>query len=496
MIIKKDKSEIENYLSDAANFSGFCDAVYFPENENDVVEVLKQAHAGKMPVTISGNGTGLTGGRVPEGGYVISTERMNRIVEINIEDKYAVVEPGVLLAEFQEECNSKGLLYPPDPTETNCFIGGTIATNSSGAKTFKYGPTRNYVEELRLVLADGDVLHLKRGDIIADGYRAVLQTESGREIALDLPDYGMPSTKHSAGYYVKENMDIIDLFIGSEGTLGVVTLAKLRLVDLAGGFLSSVIFFADESDAFKFVYAARDESIKSNRSGDRENLNALALEFFDAGSLKYMQEEYPNIPSSAGAAVWFEQEVEKEFEDTLIEKWMTLAESCNADVDSSWFAVDESERRKFKDFRHAISYKITEYISRQGIRKVGTDTAVPGDKFAEYYDYSKKLVNEKNIKYIAYGHIGDSHLHLNMLPTDEEEYQKAREIYKELCVKAVELDGTISAEHGIGKLKRDHLLNMFGENNIIRMAGLKKALDPDMILGPGNIIDTKYFEKV
>ena len=208
-----------------------------------------------------------------------------------------------------------------------------------------------------------------------------------------------------------------------------------------------------------------------------------------------MQEDYPNIPSSAEAAIWFEQEAEKEFEDKLIEKWMSLAESCNADLENSWFAVNESERRIFKDFRHAISWKITEYISRHGIRKVGTDTAVPNKHFAEYYEYSKNLVRKEKIKYIAYGHIGDSHLHINMLPQDEDEYKRAKDIYKKLCNKAVDLDGTISAEHGIGKLKREHLLNMYGEDNIRQMAGLKRSLDPGLILSPGNIIDPKYFEE-
>lgn len=495
MIIKKDKSEIENYLSDAANYSGYCDAVYFPENESDIVDILKNANSKKISVTISGNGTGLAGGRVPEGGLVISTEKLNSIIELNAENKFAVVEPGVLLSEFQEECNSKGLLYPPDPTEQNCFIGGTIATNSSGAKTFKYGPTRNFVEELRVVLADGDVLDLQRGDNIADGYKALVKTVGGKELLLNIPDYTMPGTKHSAGYYCKENMDVIDLFIGSEGTLGVVTKVKLRLVDLAGGFLSSVIFFQDESNAFEFVNAARAQSLRSQESGDMQSINALALEFFDAGSLKYMREDYPNIPSEAAAAIWFEQEAEKNIEDKLIEKWISLAESCNADLENSWFAVNESERRVFKDFRHAISRKITEYINRRGIQKVGTDTAVPDNNFAEYYKYSKNLVRKENIKYIAYGHIGDSHLHINMFPQDEDEYRRAKDIYKKLCNKAVDLHGTISAEHGIGKLKREHLFNMYGEDNIRQMAGLKRNLDPNLILSPGNIIDKKYLEK-
>ena len=148
MIIKTSPDEIQNYLLDSSNFKGFCDAVYFPENEQDISEILKEAFRKNIAVTISGNGTGLTGARVPRGGIVISTEKLNRIIELNREQLYAVVEPGVLLFEFQEKVKEQNLMYPPDPTEKNCYLGGTVATNASGEKTFKYGPTRNYVLEM------------------------------------------------------------------------------------------------------------------------------------------------------------------------------------------------------------------------------------------------------------------------------------------------------------------------------------------------------------
>ena len=168
MIIKTEQDEIQNYLVDASNTKGFCEAVYIPENVSETGGIIKKANEKKHSITISGNGTGLTGARVPKGGIVISTEKLNKIIEINLEEKFALVEPGVLLSELQDAVNSKGLLYPPDPTERNCFIGGTVATNASGARTFKYGPTRNYVEELEIILPDGDFLFLKKGNNFAD----------------------------------------------------------------------------------------------------------------------------------------------------------------------------------------------------------------------------------------------------------------------------------------------------------------------------------------
>ena len=176
MIIKKDKSEIENYLVDSANYRGYCEAVYFPENESDIIQILKTANQSRQKVTVAGNGTGLTGARVPEGGIVIATDKLNKIIEVNRNKKYAIVQPGVVLKDFQEEVTARKLFYPPDPTEQDCSIGATVATNASGANTFKYGPTRNYVISLRLVLPDGDTVSLKRGTVFANGGEVSLKS--------------------------------------------------------------------------------------------------------------------------------------------------------------------------------------------------------------------------------------------------------------------------------------------------------------------------------
>ena len=231
MIIKTSPDEIQNYITDASNFRGNCDAVYIPESADEIQEIMREANAKKTPVTISGNGTGLAGARVPVGGILLSTEKLNRIIGINNKEHYIITEPGVILDNLQKEVNGQKLLYPPDPTEWNCFIGGTIATNASGEKTFKYGPTRNFVEELNLILSDGEKIYLKRGANIAKGNELKLVADSGKKYLIKIPDIKMPHVKNASGYFLKEGMDAIDLFIGSEGTLGIVTRIKLRLVD-------------------------------------------------------------------------------------------------------------------------------------------------------------------------------------------------------------------------------------------------------------------------
>lgn len=494
MIIKKEKSEIENFLVDAANYKGNCDAVYFPENEAEIVEIVKIATRNNEKITIAGNGTGLTGARVPEGGIVISTDKLNKIIEINKTEKYAIVQTAVVLRDFQNEVAERGLFYPPDPTEQDCYIGATIATNSSGAKSFKYGATRNYILELKIILPNGEVLLLKRGENFADGKRLKITTESGSQIEINLPNYLIPNVKHAAGYFTKSNMDAIDLFIGSEGTLGIITEAKLRLLDRTENLISGILFFTTEDDALCFVDDARTKSIKHRAAKDESNINARGLEFFDYFSLQFLKEDFQQLKSNYKAAIWFEQETTSETEDVLFEKWMELIEKYNADIENSWFAVDNSELEKFKNFRHAVSSKVSGSIAKKGLRKVGTDTAVPVEHFRNYYSEMKKRVTGNNIDYICYGHIGDCHLHLNMLPKNKHEFAIAKSLYAEFCKRAVELGGTISAEHGVGKMKRDYLLEMYGEKSIKEMVSIKKKLDPNRLLGIGNIFDEKYLD--
>ncbi len=486
MIIKKSPDEIEVYLVDASNFKGYCDAVYFPSSTKEIPEILIKANKDKTQVTVSGNRTGLAGAGVPLGGIVISTEKLNKIAEINEKELYAVLEPGVILADFQKLLREKNFLYPPDPTEDNCFIGGTIATNASGEKTFKYGPTRNFVLDLDVILADGEIVHLTRGKVRANNYRLNLQSESGKKYEIEVPDFNMPETKNASGYFCKRNMDAIDLFIGSEGTLGIITKAKVKIVPYPQDILSSIIFFNDEINALSFIKRGREISYENRSNNISNSIDALALEFLDENSLRFLWEESSRIPRDAKAAVWFEQELDSN-EEIILEKWVSLINEFHGDEESAWFAFSDSDKKNIEQFRHSLPLKVNEYISRNNLRKLGTDVAVPHENFANLYFYSKEIVGKENIDYVIFGHFGNSHMHLNMLPKDSKEMEIGKNIYKEICRKAIELGGTVSAEHGIGKIKTEYLMEMYGEENIKKMIEVKRALDPNFILGRGNI---------
>lgn len=485
MIKKTDQEQIQNYLSDASNTKGYCDAVFIPENEADVKEIFKEAFNSKTPVTISGNRTGLTGAAVPFGGNVISTEKLNKVIDHD--ENKILVEPGLILSDLQKHLKEKGLFYPPDPTETSCFIGGTVATNASGARTFKYGPTRNFVQSLEIILANGNIINLERGKINAKENLLEIKDESGFKYQISIPEIKMPSTKNAAGYFCKPNMDAIDLFIGSEGTLGLITRIGLKVLELPESIISSVVFFPSEQNALEFVDEARNKSFYSRNESDFTNVDAMALEFFDANALRFLQNYFNKIPSDAKAAVWFEQDCRINLQENILDKWIKIISNHNGDLDNSWFALTQKEFDEIVSFRHAISEKVNENIYRNNFRKLGTDVAVPDQKFPSFYNQIKNLVSENKLEFVAYGHIGNSHIHLNMLPENEKEFELGKKIYKEISLLAITNGGTFSAEHGVGKNKTEYLLKMYGKENIQKMKNLRKVFDPEMILCKGNM---------
>src|SRR3954468_8779592 len=242
MLTKTNPDEIQSYLTDSSYIpAGTADEVVFPENADEVAAVLSRASQERTSVTVSGAGTGTVGGRVPHDGIVIATDKLDQLKLITRDNGrcFAMAGAGVVLRDLQRAADDAGLLYPPDPTERGCFIGGNIATNASGARTFKYGPTRNYVERLQVVLATGDVLNLRRAELRAQGQAVTIPLPSGRVLEATLPGYEMPRVrKHATGYFVERDMDVLDLFIGSEGTLGVVTEVEVRLLPKPMGLLS------------------------------------------------------------------------------------------------------------------------------------------------------------------------------------------------------------------------------------------------------------------
>ena len=474
MRITSNQHELESFLSDASFIrDGHADRVVFPESIEDVSELLRNANRDRIPVTVSGAGTGTVGGRVAFGGIVLATDKLNRIKSIVHENGggYAVAEAGVILSDLQRAVDQEGLLYPPDPTERGCFIGGTVATNASGARTYKYGPTRVYIRRLKVVLASGEIVDLRRGDVRADANGTI---RIGT-VEVRLPNYHMPATrKNASGYFVAPEMDAVDLFIGSEGTLGVICEVETRLLPKPEGLLSGVVFFENEADVLAMVADAR------------ARVDARALEFFDHESLNFLREKYPEIPEKAVGAILFEQETRAETEDAVLNEWMALLDQHHAFTDS-WFAMNEQDQARLREFRHQLPVLMNEWFARYNQRKVSTDMAVPDEAFSGLFRLYKDTLRNSRLRYTIFGHIGDNHVHVNILPRDDSEAAHARELYVRFLKYAASVGGTLSAEHGVGKLKRDYLRLFYNDDQLREMAALKRAFDPKGILGRGNI---------
>lgn len=479
---------LEPYLKDASHFRGEADRLLVPSTEEEICRALREAQKSGTPITVAGAGTGLTGSRVPQGGTVLSTEKLRKIRELRGYAKgtpggFARVQPGVTLKALEESALVDGLFYPPDPGEKAASIGGTIATNASGPRSLKYGPTRPYVEKLRVVLPTGHLLELARGQIKEKQGRIHLPLKGG-SVEVPLPSYRSPRVKNAAGYFAEPGMDAVDLFIGAEGTLGVVTEATLTLLDRPEWSLSGLLFFDTEQDCFSFAQHAKKE------------LRPRALEFFDSRSLRILSEKHADIPTQANAALLFEAECAKKEQPALLQLWTRESERMKARSSDCWFSRKPGDHAAFRKYRYNLPVLVNQKVAANGHRKLGTDFAVPDAAGRAMFDHYLERLPESGLDYAIWGHLGENHLHVNLLPKTAEEFDKALELYGQLAKKAIELGGTVSAEHGIGKARIPYLEWMVGAKGLLEMARVKKALDPAGILNRGNLFPAKLLEEV
>ncbi|MGD8972053.1 MAG: FAD-binding oxidoreductase, partial [Desulfobacterales bacterium] len=515
------KNEYLTYLTDESKLSPeACDYLFFPTNESELAAILKQMSARKLNVTIAGARTGLVGGCVPRKGALISLENFDRVQSVyydqpaaewriqsqcavslrslssqitskNFPDVKRCGDPTALneLQKFKDDPDN--YFYPPDPTEMSASIGGTVATNASGARTFRYGPTRDWVRGLRVMLVNGEILSIPRGKYFASpGGEFTVYDSKGKDRRIALPSYRMPRTKNTSGFYTAPQMDLIDLFIGSEGCFGVlteVTVALLRRTDK----ISVVQFLKSDEQAIGLVDALRNE----------KHLQLDFLEFYSGNALDLLRQrqkqdpkavDMPAIPEQAGAALFFEfgfTPMANKLNYTALEETI---KSNGASLSDSWAAYENRELQRLKDFRHILPETINAIIAERKkqypeLHKLGTDLAVPDDRLHDMWQVYKGSLSAADLQWVAFGHIGNNHIHVNILPRNGSELQEGLKLYGHFAAKAVEFNGTVSAEHGIGKMKTNFLKLMYSPDHLDEMRAVKLALDPENLLNPGNI---------
>ncbi len=520
-----DQEEITDtyalYLDDESHsFDGAAEKIIFPSTEAEVAAIMKSAFKNGTPVTIQGGRTGLTGAAVPLGGIALNLEKMTQILYMNYDESkglYSIAaQCGLTLEDLVEAVQSKKLdklegkgtfeeqkalerflgendtfTFPVDPTEMSAWLGGIVACNASGARTFKYGAVRPWVYHIRVVLANGDILDIERGKVTAEDGKFIIVQSDGEEVEVTIPSYKMPNTKNAAGLFAKPDMDLIDLFVGSEGILGVITEVELGLIKLDENIMTVMAFFPSIEDAVNFTYDVRapDSPIKMDFM-EYFGTNALAMIKEKAGSAGI---KVPAMKDETKAIIFFEFSFTPENMEELVMSLEEILIKNNTSSESSWAGMDRSELAKMKTVRHFVPETVNGIIAQRKaqyheVHKIGTDMAVPDEALRDYLKFYITTLEEQGMEYAMWGHIGDNHIHVNMLPRNNEEVKQGMDNYMTFAKRAIELGGTVAAEHGIGKLKRGFLEAMYGEKGISEMQAVKKCLDSKWLINRGNMI--------
>ena len=435
------KEDLTTYSYDAtAIWAHMPDAVVLPITTEQVSQVLKLANENRVPVTPRGGGSGLSGGSIPiKGGIVLCTTKMNKILEINKTNLSATVEPGVVLQDFNIALAKEGLFYPPDPQSfLSCTIGGTVAENAGGPSCAKYGVTKQYVLGLEVVLASGYIMNL-----------------------------GGVTPKNRTGY------EIATLFVGSEGTLGVITKIVLRLLPMPPAQKSMLAIFDDMVVAGNAVSNILASGVMPSK-----------VEFVDNWLIRRFEELMPmGLPIDANALLLFEASGSPETVETEIQQIIDICYRSGAR--ETKLAKNQAEADKIWKTRSTAMAAI--FSAAHTV--LTEDVAVPRDKIAQFIQGCQEISQKYDVAIPLVGHAADGNIHPHVL-TDQrntEHFERAKKIMDELFAMALSLGGTISGEHGIGLEKQHFLDKAMDPMAIDLMKKIKGILDPNNIFNPGKI---------
>ncbi len=490
------------------------EALIVASSEADVAAAVRCA-CSILPI---GAQSSLTGGATPMGEIVVSTSRLNRIEQIGADR--VRVQAGVTLAALDEALAAAGKSYPPAPTFTGAFVGGTVATNAAGARTFKYGPTRDWVVALTVVLPNGQVLDIERGAACArdDGTFEIVLAD--RTATVTVPGYRLPQVpKSSAGYFAAPHMDLIDLFIGSEGTLGVITDVTLRVAPSRPAECLAFVPFADQTAALAFVKRLRGEARETWRTSDPAGLDVSAIEHLDARCLALLREDGVDrlqavaIPHGTVMAVLVTIELRagtdaaQAYEDigrareatapaTALGRFCRMLDAAGV-LDDVQIAVPGERTRaaQLLALREAVPAAVNARVGRaklavdSRIAKTAADMIVPFDRLPELLAFYGDEFARRGLDAATWGHISDGNLHPNVIPRSFADVESGKEAILAFGREVIRLGGSPLAEHGVGRhpVKQRLLAELYGHGGIEEMRRVKRAIDPEWKMAPGVI---------
>jgi glycolate oxidase len=436
--------ELEHYSHDETEDLRFKPAVVVkPNSASQIAEIMKIANAEQIPVTPRGAGTGLSGGALPVfGGILLSTERLNRILELDERNLQATVEPGVINQVFRDTVEAKGLFYPPDPASRgSCFLGGNLAENAGGPKAVKYGTTKDYILNCELVLPNGEIIWT-----------------------------GANVLKNSTGY------NLTQLIVGSEGTLGIVTRIVFRLIPLPTQNLLMLIPFFSPEKACEAVSAVF-----------RAGFTPSAMEFMERDAIDYVLKFVDvKIPVKPEHKAHLLVEVDGNDLDVLFKECEQITDLMyKFECDEVMFADTATQKAELWKMRRSAG----EAVKSHSVYKE-EDTVVPRAELPKLLKGVKEIGAKYGFRSVCYGHAGDGNLHVNIIKDEmsDDDWKNVvplgiREIFQ-LCVK---LGGTISGEHGIGYVQKGYMDIAFDTTQIELQKGIKRLFDPNHILNPGKM---------
>lgn len=437
--ISTDREELFCYGFDASSLEGTPSAVVKPVNSSEVAQVVAFAHKQRMPIVPRGAGTGMSGGAVPvKDAIILSLNGLNRIIDIDEKNMIAVAEPGVINGHFQDKLEARGLFYPPDPASMNfCTLGGNVAENAGGPRAIKYGVTRDYVLGLEVILSDGRVMIT-----------------------------GGKTYKGVVGY------DLTKLIVGSEGTLCVVTKIFLKILPLPEETVTLLCTFSSLNDAAVTVS-------KIVSSG----ITPRVLEFMDHESIVAVENYgHYGLPADAEALLLIEVDGSRA---AVSEEADKIASTCNLLNGRVSIAENMFSRKRIWEARRAISPAL--YTIKP--TKINEDIVVPRGRIPEMLNSLREISKKHDVKIVSFGHAGDGNIHVNVMTdkNDTHEYERAKNSVRDIFKATLNLEGTISGEHGIGLTKRQYIGMELSDTSIEYMKAIKKVFDPNGIMNPGKI---------
>jgi D-lactate dehydrogenase (cytochrome) len=489
--IDRDQAVVSSFLSDAAHVpGGFAEGVAFPRDEAEAASLIR--HASRvLPV---GAQSSLTGGATPRGEVVLSTRALTTLgPPANGRIRAGA---GIALNVLQRSLAAAALYYPPVPTFDGAFVGGTIATNAAGAATFKHGSTRRWIEAATIVLANGDILDVVRGETnaSADGWFEIELT-TGAVRRVPVPRYTMPDVpKLSAGYYAKPGMDLIDLFIGSEGTLGVVIEATLRIVARPRR-VAALIRCADDGQAVALTAALRQDAAAAwKKEGP---LDVAAIEYMDTRALRAVPDDAfarAGVTRPSGPSVMLLAQIEiGADEESALGRLQSVLTAVGIEDDPYLaLAGDDRGAERLFNLRESVPASVNAIVAatkqtHPDAEKTAGDMIVPFPRLAESIELYRTTFETRGIDYAIWGHVSDGNLHPNVVPHSFDDVRRGREAILDMARRVVAMGGAPLAEHGVGRsaMKQQLLRELYGSEGIDQMRAVKRALDPEWKLAPG-----------